>query len=165
MVRTKSNTTEITPKPPEQEPNLGGRPPKFLDYELLQEACTIHCTGEECASLLDMSYETLDNKLIAEGHGGFLEYFKKHSTNGKMSLRRRQWHKAIDDDNTTMQIWLGKQNLGQSDRTKSEITGKDGGPVEQKITTTPVDWAQFTTEELQQLDQMNKRMAPKDNTD
>ena len=113
MVRTKTNGTQINTKPPEQKPNLGGRPPKIIDYDLLQEACTIHCTGEECASLLDIDYDNLNQHLIREGHGGFTEYFKKYSSQGKMSLRRRQWHKAIDDDNTTMQIWLGKQNLGQ----------------------------------------------------
>ena len=165
MVRTKNPAIENTTEPLEQKPNLGGRPRKEIDYKVLEEACIIHCTGEECASILDMSYETLDNHLIDAGHGGFLEFYKAHSLTGNVSLRRSQWYKAIEQDNTTMQIWLGKQNLGQSDRTKSEITGKDGGPVEQKITTTPVDWGQFTTEELQQLDQMNKRMAPKDNTD
>ena len=119
----------------------------------------LHCTGEECASLLDIDYDNLNKHLIAEGHGGFTEYFKKHSAGGKMSLRRRQWRKAIDDDNTTMQIWLGKQNLGQSDRSKTEITGKDGGPVQQQVSTGPVDMSQYTTEELEFIDQMNKRIA------
>jgi hypothetical protein len=39
---------------------------------------------------------------------------------GRMSLRRKQW-KAAEDGNTTMLVWLGKQYLGQSD--KSEVTG------------------------------------------
>ena len=119
----------------------------------------LHCTGEECATLLDIDYDNLNEHLIRDGHGGFTEYFKKHSAGGKMSLRRRQWHKAIDDDNTTMQIWLGKQNLGQSDRSKTEITGKDGGPVQQQVSTGPVDMSQYTTEELEFIDQMNKRIA------
>ena len=78
--------------------------------------CHIHCTGEECAALLDMSYNTLDNRLKTEGHGGFLEYFKKKSAGGKMSLRRRQYTAAVTDGIPSMMIWMGKQWLGQSDK-------------------------------------------------
>ncbi len=39
---------------------------------------------------------------------------------------------AINDRNPTMQIWLGKQYLGQKDVSRVETTGKDGGPIENK---------------------------------
>jgi hypothetical protein len=42
---------------------------------------------------------------------------------GKMSLRRHQW-RALEEGNTTMLVWLGKQYLGQ--REKNEVTGADG---------------------------------------
>lgn len=93
----------------------GGRPEKHIDYKQLDKFCAIHCTGEECAALLDMDYDTLNRKLKEEGHGGFTDYFTQKSANGKASLRRRQFQ-AANEGNPTMLIWLGKQWLGQSDK-------------------------------------------------
>ncbi len=70
--------------------------------------------------------------MIKEKYGyGFSDYFKKHNGEGRIALRRLQWQTA-QSGNPTMQIWLGKQYLGQSD--KQEIAGKDGGPIETKAT-------------------------------
>ena len=77
--------------------------------------CAIQCTGEECAAILDVSYEHLNNQLKKDGNGGFLDYFKQKGANGKMSLRRKQYDLA-SSGNPTMLIWLGKQWLGQADR-------------------------------------------------
>ena len=97
------------------EKNKGGRPRKEIDYQKLEPLCRIQCTGEECASVLGMTYDTLDRNLKADGHGGFKEYYKKNGNTGKASLRRLQW-KSAESGNTTMLIWLGKQYLGQTDR-------------------------------------------------
>ena len=45
---------------------------------------------------------------------------------GKATLRRMQW-KGAQAGNPTMLIWLGKQLLGQKDR--SELTGAEDGPL------------------------------------
>ena len=47
---------------------------------------------------------------------------------GRLLLRQTQMSVAVKDRNTTMLIWLGKNNLDQSD--KSEISGKDGKPIQ-----------------------------------
>jgi len=104
----------------QREINKGGRPTKPIDYDKLAKMCAIHCTGEECAAILDVSYEHLNNTLKSEGHGGFLDYFKKHSASGKMSLRRKQFEKATVEGSIPMLIWLGKQHLGQSDKNELE---------------------------------------------
>jgi hypothetical protein len=96
------------------EKNVGGRPTKEIDYKKLDAMCAIQCTGEECAAILDVSYEHLNNTIKKDGFGGFLDYFKKKSAGGKMSLRRKQYDLA-SSGNATMQIWLGKQWLKQSD--------------------------------------------------
>ena len=44
-------------------------------------------------------------------------------TLGKVALRRAQWKNAIEKNNVTMQIWLGKQCLGQSDSPLEEDAG------------------------------------------
>ena len=103
------------------EKDKGGRPTKPIDYVKLDAMCAIHCTGEECAAILDMSYDHLNNQLKRDGNKGFLEYFKIKGANGKMSLRRKQYDQAMSG-NSTMLIWLGKQWLAQTD--KLEDTGK-----------------------------------------
>ena len=106
---------------PQEYGAMGGAPEKPIDYKQLEKLCAIHCTGEECASLLNCSYEHLNNKLKEAGHGGFLEFFKKHSASGKASLRRRQYKAAVEDGNVPMMIWLGKQYLDQHDSSKSFV--------------------------------------------
>ena len=86
-----------------------------IDFTKLNSMCAIHCTGEECAAILGMDYDTLNRRLKQEGHGGFTDYFRIKGTNGKMSLRRKQFELAMTG-NPTMLIWLGKQWLGQDDK-------------------------------------------------
>lgn len=112
--------------------NKGGRPKKEIDYISLDKLCFFQCTGEECASFIEMSYESLNNKLKEDGHGGFLEYFKKKSGGGKISLRRKQWETAMSG-NVPMQIWLGKQVLNQMDHARQEVTGKDGEDIVYRV--------------------------------
>ena len=41
-----------------------------------------------------------------------------------MSLRRRQFKTALEDGNVTMQIWLGKQHLDQTDKRETNVNVK-----------------------------------------
>ena len=109
----------------------GGRPTKTVDYQQLQKLCAIQCTGEECAALLDIDYDTLNRHLKNDGYGGFTDYFKKYSANGKASLRRRQYKAAVEDGNVPMMIWLGKQYLGQKEPERAEQA--EQGPPQIKI--------------------------------
>ena len=101
--------------------NQGGRPRTRLNYKTLKPLCEILCTGEECAAIMEIDYEVLNNNLKADGHGGFKDYFKKYSSEGKSSLRRKQFLSALDG-NVTMLIWLGKQHLDQKDKHEVEST-------------------------------------------
>ena len=86
-----------------------------IDIKLVQKLCEIQCTGEEIASVLGVSYDTLIRRVKELGYGGFAEFYKKHSEVGKASLRRLQWGTAVKG-NVSMQIWLGKQILGQREK-------------------------------------------------
>jgi hypothetical protein len=77
-----------------EKKSKGGRPKKHINYDVLDECCRIHCTGEECAAIQCMSYELLNHHLKEDGHGGFLDYFQLKSADGKRSLRRRQYQAA-----------------------------------------------------------------------
>lgn len=51
---------------------------------------------------------------------------------GRMSLRRKQWQ-AVENGNTTMLVWLGKQYLRQKDKV-SDDDREDSQPLEVKVT-------------------------------
>jgi hypothetical protein len=96
----------------------GGRPRKELtdgDFQRLVAMIRIQCTQDEICGVFDMTAETLNTRLEERGEGSFSTLFKKHSDEGKASLRRMQW-KAAEAGNPTMLVWLGKNMLGQSDK-------------------------------------------------
>lgn len=97
------------------------------EWKIIENLCAIMCTGEEIASVLNVSYDTLERRVREKYKTSFAEYIKKHSAKGRTSLRRMQYRTA-ESGNATMQIWLGKQYLGQSDKVESDITTA-GAPV------------------------------------
>ena len=101
----------------------GGRPKKKIDYDTVEKLASIMCTQEEIASYLDLSVRTLQRDKE------FCRIYKKGLDKGRMSVRRQQY-KSAESGSATMQIWLGKQYLGQRDKHDTELSGKDGGPIE-----------------------------------
>lgn len=106
--------------------DVGGRPIIEIDLKLVKKLCEIQCTGEEIAGVLGVSYDTLVRRIKESEQGGFAEYYKKNSQVGKASLRRLQWGSATKGS-VPMQIWLGKQYLGQKDKIENDVT------LEQKL--------------------------------
>ena len=102
--------------------NKGGRPRYEIDYKTLDGLCEIMCTQDEITHLLKVDHKTLTAALVRDGHEGFSQYYKKKSADGKKSLRRVQYEKAIEG-NTTMLVWLGKQLLDQKDKSE-KVTKK-----------------------------------------
>ena len=84
-----------------------GAPKKEVDVAILKKLCEVQCTVKEMAYILGVSVDTLNRNykdVIATG-----------KTLGKVALRRAQWRNAIEKNNVTMQIWLGKNILNQTD--------------------------------------------------
>ena len=110
-----------------------GRPKKNLtpkDWDSVNYMCMIHCTGEEIAGVLGMDYDTL-NRNCKEQKGMYIsEYIKQHQNGGNMSLRRAQW-KAAEGGNVTMQIWLGKQWLNQTDKQEVSVAMNDDDSIKE----------------------------------
>ena len=100
------------------------RPTKNIDWEQVEMMCSIHCTGEEQASILGIDYDTLNKGCKRENGVSFTEYFKQKSAGGKMSLRRKQYTTAMEG-NTTMLVWLGKNWLDQKDQPEPQNTNSD----------------------------------------
>ena len=97
--------------------SLGGRPRIVLTAEQsrqLDELARIGCTHEEIAGVMAISADTLVRR--------FAERIKAQRENGRSSLRHAQWQAALGG-NPTMLIWLGKNELGQTDKTVTDHAG------------------------------------------
>ena len=81
--------------------------------------CAIQCTESEIAGVMGVSTDTLERMVKDEWGINFAEYYKQKSDKGKMSLRRLQW-KSAEAGNVAMQIFLGKQMLGQKEKAEAE---------------------------------------------
>lgn len=92
-----------------------GRPPAKIDFKIVEKLCTLQCTGDEIASFISVSYDTLQRRVVKVYKMSFADFIEQKRGAGKVSLRRVQFAKAIKGD-TTMLIWLGKQYLGQKDQ-------------------------------------------------
>lgn len=110
--------------------NKGGAPRKEINIEQLKAMVRIQCTAEECCAVMGVDDNTLDRRLKELGYAGFGEFYKKYNHEGLASLRRAQWKAAVEQGNPTMLVWMGKQMLGQKDKTSSELSGPNGGPIE-----------------------------------
>lgn len=97
-------------------------------WKIAENMATIHCTGEEIAEVLGFSYDTLEKRVKAKYKCGFTEWYKRFSGKGKTSLRRMQW-KSAENGNVTMQIFLGKNILGQSEQQTVDVKYEDLTPL------------------------------------
>jgi len=120
-------------RPTEFPRPLGKRGPKptQIDWPTLDKLCHIQATLSDIAGWFDCSEDTIENIVLRDKGEKFSEYYCKKAAAGKISLRRAQFQLALEGKNPTMQIWLGKQLLKQSD--KAEITGANGGPIQHSI--------------------------------
>ncbi len=123
-----------------------GRPRIEIDMKVLQALVRIQCTADEVAAYLDCSVDTLERRLQEEGWKGWGEFFKTNNQAGRVSLRRMQWESARKGDKT-MQIWLGKQVLGQADKVENTHAGDLGGVLIAPATMTPEAWVKKMNEE------------------
>ncbi len=89
------------------------RPLLEIDRDEVLKLAQLGCKTEEIADFIGCSVDTLDRRFADELHKGRADL--------KMSLRRMQL-KSAQGGNVVMMIWLGKQLLGQIDRTQVDIT-------------------------------------------
>ena len=88
------------------------RPLLEIDPEEVRKLAQLGCKLDEMADFLCCSVDTLERR--------FAEEIRKGKADLKMSLRRMQIH-AAQNGNVAMMIWLGKQLLGQVDRSQIDI--------------------------------------------
>jgi hypothetical protein len=88
-----------------------GRPKKKISAKAVRKLAGLQCSYAEMAAVLGCDMSTLTRN--------FAQVIREGRKNGTMSLKRAQFKKAVDDGNAPMLIWLGKQYLGQTE--KSEV--------------------------------------------
>lgn len=96
-----------------------------INKNLFENLCGIWCTLVEIADAFDVSEDTIESWCKKTYNMTFSEIYKKKSSKGKISLRRMQF-KSAEKGNVTMQIWLGKQQLGQKENFELEHSVNNG---------------------------------------
>ena len=115
------------------------RPKKQIDpNKVVEELAMRFKSKSEIAAIIGMDEGTV--------RGRFSESYAKGRELGKAKLRDLQWKSAYKG-NVVMQIFLGKQYLGQADRTQVENTGSPLAVVDHKAIMTELleakDYASF----------------------
>lgn len=106
---------------PRRGPKLKG-PVTEKEIKIFEQLCYIQCTLEEIARSFSVTKDTLILR-IEEWYGEkFSTVFAAKKENGRISLRREQWQSAHERKSIPMQIFLGKQYLGQSDKAENKET-------------------------------------------
>lgn len=112
-----------------------GRPyklnPDTVTLEKVKLLAQLQCTEVEAASYLKVDDETFKDFLAREPDAAAT--WSEGRAEGIVKLRNAQFRKALSG-NPEMLKWLGRQVLGQSDKTVVEQTGKDGGPIQTATT-------------------------------
>ncbi len=87
-----------------------------IDPEEVYKLAQLGCPTTEIAAWFKCSVDTIDRR--------FADELDKGRANLRMSLR--QWQiKSAKDGSYTMQIWLGKQMLGQTEKTEFSLKDKE----------------------------------------
>lgn len=79
------------------------------------------CSGVEIAESLGIHENTLYGRCKQDLDMDFVAFKAKNKAKGMKSLKLAQYESAVIDKDRGMQIWLGKQWLGQSDKTQNTI--------------------------------------------
>ncbi len=109
---------------PSPSPTGVGRPVVVVDEKTLYELAKTHAGFEHMGRILGVSGMLLSAK------PEFRRIVDKARAEACQALLAAQFSTAIKDRNPTMQIWLGKQYLGQKDKQLVESSGPDGKPIQ-----------------------------------
>ena len=93
-------------------PNPNGGPVRDIDLKALEKLCEIGCIDLEICAILRISHDTLSRR---KQDPAFMQLMEGARARRTASLRRMQWMSA-EAGSIPMQIFLGKNMLGQRDK-------------------------------------------------
>lgn len=121
--RPKTVAKRPAPKVSHTPIKKGGRPKKLIADEATLKQVRglgqIQATVREGAAFFNVNLTTFERFLDEPGVRDEWDAGKGH---GQISLRRKQIELA-NNGNATMLIWLGKNHLGQSDKSEVDVKG------------------------------------------
>ena len=98
---------------------MAGRPEALIDWTTATALLQAGCTGVQIASRFGIHPNTLYERCKKEHNCEFSEYSQQKREHGETLLLQKQFDAAMKGDKT-MLIWLGKQRLGQKERSANE---------------------------------------------
>jgi|SRR5579872_14219 len=101
----------------------------------LEKLAAMQCTDEEIAAWFGVSTRTIERRRKSRV---FAEIIERGKAKGRISLRRAQL-KMLEDGNSTMGVWLGKQYLGQRDEVAVSSMQTISVTISAPSSTEPVD--------------------------
>ena len=93
-----------------------------IDWKYVDDKLAKFWEGTEVAAGLGIEFKTLERRIKEKYNVHFGDYKAQKRAKGESVLRELQLKTALEG-NVTMQIWLGKQYLGQSDKKEMNIPG------------------------------------------
>jgi AraC-like DNA-binding protein len=103
-----------------------GRTPAVIDWDTVGKLLEADCKTVDIARQLGISEDTLTRRCKRDLNLPFAVFSQQKKMLGDNLLRAKQYQTAMSG-NVVMQIWLGKQRLGQAD--KAEVSGPGGTPL------------------------------------
>jgi len=105
-----------------------GRPEAKIDWGVVTNYLKAQCDSVGIAGILGISVDTLYRRCKIDNKIDYTVFVEQKKSEGKEMLRAVQFKTALGsknegiNPNVTMQIWLGKQYLGQEDKQKVDST-------------------------------------------
>lgn len=125
------------------------RKKKLIRLEDVRKVAMLQATQAEAASYFSITPKAF--KKLLEDNVKVRRAWEEGQQNGRLSLRRKQIRLA--SVNASMAIHLGKHYLEQEEKVKTEITGKDGGPLE------VLDYSLLNNDERKKLRELLERAS------
>lgn len=102
---------------PENKP---GRPQKEFKWEVLDAIFSVGGQVNDAIEILGLSHDTISRRIKEEKFMTPAEYRNQKMARRRIQLLTKQWETAMAG-NVVMQIWLGKQLCGQSDKIADSV--------------------------------------------
>lgn len=91
-----------------------------IDWQRVTRFLQAQCSGVGIAGILGIHENTLYERCKTDQDMEFMAFSAKKKAEGKELLKFKQFETAMNG-NVSMQIWLGKQYLGQRDQVESTV--------------------------------------------
>ncbi len=97
---------------------------KKIDWQVVDEMLMADCEGTEIAPVFGISPKTLYRRCKERYGKPFGQYLAEKKSCGNGNIKMAQYESAVEDRNTSMLIWLGKQRLNQTDKKDATSAGE-----------------------------------------